>query len=134
MSAAELRDMQRQVELGHSKALKRLDDGLVAQTVDAADGPGLRAKIESEFQSRMELIKEQKAALAAPASPYKGAAGAPSISVGTTGLPRIESQSTITYPTHPTNPAGDETTSVEEKPTREGRQQNVGLGTRELEF
>jgi hypothetical protein len=124
----EIREDAAKVEERHRRELEVLERGLSSQAIEADNAVMTRARIEREYREGMELVLEKRALLeksmdAMAKSKSGGGNSTPAINPA---LPRIPSTSVMSYP--------PDSAPREEKPSAEGRQKNVGLGVRELEF
>lgn len=131
-SLDEIREMREVVETKHSQRMREIQDGLTIQSYDADTALMYRMKEDQIYKDRLQQLQaeEQQAyrALDAKQAPRPG--GGDNRAPTSPAIPRIQSQSVVTYPPN----ADPDAPAAEDKPAREGSQKNAGFGTRELEF
>ena len=123
---SEVRQLEKQVDEKRQRELQSLERGLADQAIDPDSAVMTRARIEREYRNDAETIarKREEAERALDAKVY----GKPASQSGA-GASR---GSGVSIPTTQIRTYGEP--SPQEVPSREGRQDNVGLGVRELEF
>jgi hypothetical protein len=132
---AELRSRERELEERRALAMRKIEERLQNQSIESDDAILERDRVAREYQAELSRLQAQEddayRALSGSRRSRHGGAGANPAS--NPALPRIPSQSIVTYP--PKGEAGDPAPAQTTQPVDpEGRQKNVGFGTRELEF
>lgn len=132
-SLSELRERERSAEEHRGRELRSLEQGVAAGAVDPDAASDRRFRIEQAYRRELDALGAARdqalQGLEAQVGRKRGAGGT-NPKGASSALPRIPSQSVIMFPGAD---AGAEAPSDGE-PAREGRQKNVGFGTRELEF
>jgi hypothetical protein len=125
----ELHERERQLEQHREQSLRKIQQRIEAQTLDAEGAVMARSKVNHDYQNAMNHLRSQQdaayRALGEKRRPRRDGSG----SGVNPAIPRIPSQSVITYPQ-----GGEPETEGGSAPQAEGRQKNVGFGTNELEF
>lgn len=123
---SELRERQNDIELRRERALRSIRERQQAQTLDPDEALMERSRINRDYQNEISAVRALQVdayrLLEDKRKPARSSSGNHN-----SAIPRIQSQSVVTYPQ-------GEGLAPAETPQAEGRQKNVGFGTRELEF
>jgi hypothetical protein len=121
---SELRDRQRDLDTRRERDLRSIQAKLQTQSIDPDEAIMERSRINRDYYNEVSSLRREQDEVFRSLEEKRKPARAGN---GSSALPRFQSQSVVTYP-QDGEPAPAET------PQAEGRQKNVGFGTRELEF